>query len=154
MTSAETVVADGGGLRYNEGKPPMELIPPEALWSLAEVLALGAKKYARRNWERGMSWSTVYACLFRHLLKWFQGEDKDAESGLSHLDHVLWNAMALVVYERRRIGTDDRPVVQKSAQVPDVLPDRTAESPYLAINEARRLAELENSRSLDKGFPY
>jgi hypothetical protein len=107
-----TIPADGGGLRYNEGKPPLELIPPEMIWAVAEVLAYGAKKYAPRTFERGMSWSTVYACLFRHLLKWFQGEDRDAESGLSHLDHVLWNAMALVVYERRRIGTDDRPVVQ------------------------------------------
>lgn len=106
---SEPVVADGGGLRYNEGKPPLELVPPEVMWALAEVLAHGAKKYARRNWERGMSWASVYACLLRHLLKWFQGEEKDEESGLSHLDHVLWNAMALVVYERRGIGEDNRP---------------------------------------------
>ena len=117
---SEAVVPDGGGLRYNEGKPPMELIPPEALWAMAEVLGVGAKKYARRNWERGMSWGTVYACLFRHLLKWFQGQDRDEESGCSHLDHVLWNAMALVVYERRKIGTDDRPIQEpKPCQVID-----------------------------------
>ena len=108
----EIVKPDGGGLRYNEGKPPLELVPPEMVWAMAAVLDHGAKKYARRNWERGMSWSTVYACLMRHVLKWFQGEDKDAESGLPHLYHVLWNAAALVAYEARGIGEDDRPKIE------------------------------------------
>lgn len=83
------------------------------IWAVAGVLDHGQKKYAARNWEKSMPWATVYACMFRHMLKWFAGEDKDNESGLPHLWHVLANAAFLVTYEARRIGTDDRPRVEK-----------------------------------------
>ena len=110
-TSTPAQTADGGGLRFNNGKLPLELVPVEALESMAEVLRFGAKKYAPRNWERGMKRSICYACAMRHLTKWFRGEDKDEESGLSHLDHALTNLAMLVTYERRGIGADDRPSV-------------------------------------------
>ena len=108
------VVADGGGLRKNEGKPPLELVPPEAIWAIARVLRHGAEKYAARNWERGMNWTICYACAMRHLLKWMEGQPVDEESGLSHLDHALTNLAFLVAYERRQAGTDDRPVYVKT----------------------------------------
>lgn len=100
---------DGGGERKNTGKLPMELIPSSALIGLAEVLQEGAKKYAPRNWERGMKWSICYACILRHLLKWFMGEDKDPETGLSHLKHVLCNVAFLLEYETTFPDGDDRP---------------------------------------------
>lgn len=100
---------DGGGQRFNKDKLPMELVPPSALEAMARVLRYGANKYAERNWERGMDWSVPYACLLRHLTSWFQGEDKDTESGLSHLDHVLMNAAMLTHFERYYPQGDDRP---------------------------------------------
>lgn len=102
------VVADGGGLRYSTGKLPLALVPPEAELAIAAVLRHGAKKYAPRNWERGMAWSECIACLKRHLKKWEMGEHTDDESGLPHLWHLFTNAAFLVVYEARAIGTDDR----------------------------------------------
>ena len=99
---------DGGGLRHNTGKLPVDLVPPSAIFGMAKVLEAGAKKYEARNWERGMKWTTVYASLMRHLLKWMNGEDVDPESGCSHMEHVLCNAAFLVEYEKTCPHLDDR----------------------------------------------
>ena len=107
------VEADNGGLRYNEGKARVDLIPPDVLLALGKVYAYGTQKYADRNWERGMSYSTVYGCLLRHILKWAAGEELDAESGLPHIDMAAWNAIALSAYEKRKIGTDDRNILKQ-----------------------------------------
>ena len=97
------------GLRFNEGKVRFDLIPPELDHAYAEVATMGAKKYAPRNWEKGMDWMTMIASLKRHLNAWERGEDLDPESQLNHMKHVLWNAGSLVAYIERNIGTDDRP---------------------------------------------
>lgn len=96
------------GNKFDHDKPRHDLIPPEALTALGDVLGMGADKYGARNWEHGMAWGRPYAALLRHLLAWWGGEDRDPESGLSHLHHVLTNAAFLVAYEARGIGTDDR----------------------------------------------
>ena len=98
------------GLRYNEGKPRVDLLPPDALLALGEVYEVGAKKYAERNWEKGMSWQTVLGCLLRHTFKFMLGEDRDEESGLLHSQHIAWNALALLTYQLRNIGIDDRTI--------------------------------------------
>ena len=78
------------------------------MFQLARLFAFGTKKYAERNWEKGMPWSKVIAPLQRHLWKWMAGEDNDDETGLSHMIHVAWNAMVLVEYERLYKNLDDR----------------------------------------------
>ena len=103
------VKTDGGGLRFDTGKPPLELIPPEMLFAHAEVSAFGSTKYQVRNWERGMSYSKCFACALRHLFYWWMGEDRDKESGLHHLHHALWNVAALVTYLTTYPEGDDRP---------------------------------------------
>lgn len=105
------------GSRYNQGKLPVGLVPPEAIKGMAEVLDFGAQKYAPRNWEKGMSWTQTYESLMRHLLAWFQGEDRDPESGLLHLHHVLCNAAFLTTFNARGIGTDDRPKLVNPTKV-------------------------------------
>lgn len=91
----------------------MDLIPPEWEWELGRVLTAGAKKYAARNWERGMPWSKVMGPLRRHLNKWERGEMLDIgtpdEPGTKchHLAMVAWNALVLMSYEMRGAGTDD-----------------------------------------------
>lgn len=107
QASSDSKSSTGEGLRYNEGKLRWDLIPPE-LEEIVEIYTMGAKKYAPRNWEKGMSWMVCFASLMRHTWKWLRGEDLDEESGRPHMAHVAWNAIALVVYYRRQIGTDDR----------------------------------------------
>lgn len=96
------------GLRYNDGKTRFDLLEPWAIEKLTEVFTMGAKKYADDNWLKGMPWSSVGASLKRHLSEYEQGEDYDKESGLLHMQHVAWNAMALLSYYRHRPEYDDR----------------------------------------------
>ena len=86
------------GIRYNEGKLRYDLIHPQAEKGLVQVLAMGANKYAERNWELGMKWSKILASLKRHIAKIEAGEDFDEESGLLHADHVQANAHFLSAY--------------------------------------------------------
>lgn len=96
------------GVKFDSDKIQLELIPPEVIEALGQVLTFGAKKYAPRNWEKGMSWSRIMGSTMRHLWAWFKGEDKDPESGFPHLWHALTNVAFLVTYEARKAGTDDR----------------------------------------------
>jgi len=94
---------DGGKLRY-------DLLSPEALRGIADVLRYGAAKYEDRNWEAGIKWSRVYAALLRHLVDaWWAGEDFDEESGLHHLDHAACCLHFLQTYRHTRTDFDDRP---------------------------------------------
>ena len=97
-----------GATKQDGGKLRLDLVPPEAMTAMGRVLTFGAAKYAARNWEHGMSWGRIVAALLRHLFAWVGGEDKDPESGFSHLDHVICNAAFLVTYEARGVGEDDR----------------------------------------------
>jgi hypothetical protein len=104
-----------GGVKFDNGKTADELIPPEVEEAIATVLAFGAKKYAARNWEKGMAWSRPYAAARRHLRNWFarrdfgNGPGRDKDSGYSDLDHAATNIAFLIAYERRGVGEDDRP---------------------------------------------
>jgi hypothetical protein len=96
------------GRKDDQGKPPLSLISREFLEGLAQVLAFGAKKYAAHNWRGGMKWSRLADASMRHLLAWVDGEDKDPESGLSHLHHAAFGLMCLSTYQARGLGEDDR----------------------------------------------
>lgn len=102
------VAADNGGLRFNDGKPRFDLLPPEALIALADHYRRGAEKYADRNWERGMDWGKCFASMERHAWAWQGGEDLDPETGSHHMISVAWNAFALYTYAMREIGVDNR----------------------------------------------
>lgn len=100
----------GKGLRYDSGKVRLELVPPSLIWAVGRVLTEGAKKYADRNWELGMAYTKPYACLMRHMTKWFNREPNDHETNLSHLYHAAANIAMLIEYEEKNLEElDDRP---------------------------------------------
>lgn len=98
----------GGGLRFNEGKLRYDLLHPVAQDGIVRVLTKGAEKYAPRNWERGMKWSTVLASMKRHIAAIERGEDFDPETGELHIDHVQCNAHFLSAYYKIYPQGDDR----------------------------------------------
>jgi hypothetical protein len=104
----ELVPEPSGFVRADRGKPRLDLVPPEAIIGLADVLTFGADKYAPRNWELGGAWGRSYASAMRHLMAFWSGEDIDPETGLPHIDHALTNIVFLSTYQKRNIGTDDR----------------------------------------------
>ncbi len=101
--------APAEGVKHDQEKARMDLVPKEAMDALGTVLGYGSRKYGDRNWEKGMDWGRVYAALQRHLLAFWSGEDLDPESGLPHLSHVLANGAFLAAYQKRGIGKDTRP---------------------------------------------
>ena len=83
------------GLKYDDGKPRLDLVPPEAVMALGRVLTYGAEKYAPNSW-RGVEPERYVAALLRHLMAYQMGETHDPESEMPHTWHVLTNAAFLV----------------------------------------------------------
>lgn len=98
----------GSGTKYDTYKTRMDLLPVESLTEVAKVLAMGAGKYGDYNWARGIKYSRVLAAILRHLFSYISGEDKDPESGLSHLAHAACGLLFLLHYEKYRAEYDDR----------------------------------------------
>lgn len=96
------------GVKFDEGKPRFDLLPPDALNEVARVFTMGAAKYADRNWEKGMDWGRVYAATHRHMGAFWGGEQFDAESGLLHTAHATFGTLVLTAYQMRDIGIDSR----------------------------------------------
>lgn len=97
------------GRKNDQGKLRMELVPVTAIKAMARGFGYGADKYEAYNWCKGLSTSRLYAATMRHLTAWWEGEEMDPESGLSHLDHVLCCAAMLEGTVTGGLGEDDRP---------------------------------------------
>lgn len=101
-----------GGIKRDEGKLRLELVPPEAILALGAILTHGASKYEDRNWEKGMPLERIYGALQRHLQAWASGVEIDPESGFPHLEHALCNLAMMVTLRRRAfIGTGSGPAI-------------------------------------------
>ena len=110
QTPVETLMSPPKeGRKDDIGKTPWHLMPPDALNQIAQVLEFGANKYGDRNWEKGMHWSRPFSALMRRMWAWWRGENRDPETGLSHLAHAGCCILFLLSYEGRAHGTDDRP---------------------------------------------
>jgi len=99
----------GGGLRFNQGKLRFDLVEPRAHRDMVEILTMGANKYFDRNWENGLSWTSVLASLKRHLDAIESGEDYDKETGKLHIAHVACNVHFLNTFYYTFPQGDDRP---------------------------------------------
>lgn len=98
------------GAKDDEEKNRLELMPYDALWAVGKVYTFGARKYDDRNWEKGIKYSRIYGAMMRHCWAWWNREDNDPETGLSHMIHAAWNAITLVAYIIRGMDDwDDRP---------------------------------------------
>ena len=87
-----------GAQRDNaEGKGRFDLIPYSALFSWAQRLELGGKKYGFDNWKKGMPLKESYLCsAFRHL-----GQLLDADESEDHAGAILFNIGCFI--ETRRM---------------------------------------------------
>lgn len=95
-------------IKFDAGKPPMGLLSRTALEEVAKVMDFGAKKYAAHNWRNGFDWSRTLDAAARHLYAFIDGEDKDPESGLSHLAHAMCCLMFTLEFEKTHPELDDR----------------------------------------------
>ena len=98
----------GSALKFDQDKLPLHLLSTEALNQTAAVLKFGAQKYAEHNWRKGFAWSRPLSAAMRHITAFNNGEDKDPESGLSHLAHAACCIMFLLEFEKTHSELDDR----------------------------------------------
>lgn len=117
-----------GGLKYDGGKVPFELLPEDVLEEVARVLAFGARKYAPRNWEKGIAHSRTYGAARRHMVAFFQkGETLDPETRTHHYANAICELAFALAFELRHmraarvkdsqgneITLDDRPCVSSA----------------------------------------
>lgn len=90
-------------------KVPLHLWPTTATTLGAMALLDGALKYGRSNYRViGVRASIYYDAAMRHIMRWFEGEDCDRESGLPHLSHAL--ACLAIIVDAQAAGKlrDDR----------------------------------------------
>ena len=106
MTEVRTVSSTGG----EKGTKPerYDLIPVEALASVARLYGQGAKKYAEHNWRKGYEWSKSYAALQRHANEFWKGVDLDPETGEPHLAAVIFHALTMITFMDEHPDFDDR----------------------------------------------
>ena len=120
-----------------------DLIPVAPLEEVAKVYGKGAEKYAERNWEKGYEWSKSYASLHRHASAFWDGESLDEETAQHHLASVVFHALALMEFEFRGSGSDDRPVSGREWSVRDgIVRDESEELSYEAAHEEWKRAQL------------
>ena len=106
--SEEATLGKAEAARFDEGKNRFDLLPPWPLDQIAKVYTYGTIKYDDDNWWKGMPWKKIIGPMLRHIWKWLRGEKHDDESGLPHLAHAAWQCIALMEYERNKIGKDNR----------------------------------------------
>ena len=119
-----------------DGKLPYGLWPETATALGCLALLDGSLKYGRANWRAaGVQASTYYNAARRHLTAWFEGEEKDPDSGLDHLAHAL--ACLAIIVDSRAMGNlyDDRNVAGGYRALVDQL---TSEVNRVKANHAHR----------------
>ena len=106
--------------KFDNDKPRLDLIRPEFILGLGEVLAYGAEKYdepvgTTPNYLKGdgFNYSRILGSLERHIQQFKMGENIDPESGKHHLKHAAANLMFLLTYEESEKGIDDRIILEK-----------------------------------------
>jgi len=73
------------------GRGRYDLISPIALKALAIHMENGAKKYADRNWEKGLPLSRFLNSAIGHLRKYQEGRRSE-----DHLSASIYNSMAII----------------------------------------------------------
>lgn len=72
----------------------------------------GTAKYGRHNYRAiGVRGSVYYDATMRHLFSWWEGEDIDPDSGLSHVTKAICSLVVLRDAMMQGKFTDDRPPV-------------------------------------------
>ena len=91
----------GIGAKHDAGKLRWDLLPLELIEGIVETLTLGADEYGEKSWQTVPdAKDRYYAALMRHLREYQSGNKIDKKSGLSHIKHVMANAMFLYYFEK------------------------------------------------------
>lgn len=105
-TSKATNPKDAIGI----GKAPMSTVSAAVLAEVGVAMLEGASKYGRHNYRAaGVRSSVYYDATMRHLMAWWEGEDTDPDSGMSHITKAITSLVVLRDAMIQGMCTDDRP---------------------------------------------
>ena len=148
------------GVKNDEDKPDLTLIPYEVMAAMARGLMFGVQKYSRNNYTRGLSHTRLVASIQRHLAKWASGAtyDKDAEQRgwkLTHVD-LAASGMAMIhcnvgrhpELDDRGFSSDDcayvgTPEVTSPAPAPTPDPVKAIAEGYIIIRTLKASRDTE-----------
>lgn len=92
-------------------KVPLSCVPMPVMMEIGLALMEGGLKYGRHNWRSiGVRASVYFDATMRHLAAWWEGEDIDAESGLSHITKAISSLTVLRDAMLQDMVNDDRPI--------------------------------------------
>lgn len=99
----------GEAAHHDTGKVALQYVLAfKGLDDVARVGEFGAKKYGQFNYKAGSSYMRFLGSCVRHLAAFIRGENVDTESGISHLAHLIFDALMLLDWLDRGVGNDDR----------------------------------------------
>lgn len=91
-------------------KAPMSTVPGNVMAEVGVAMLEGATKYGRHNYRvAGVRSSVYYDAVMRHLIAWWEGEDIDPDSKLSHVTKAITSLVVLRDAMMQGMATDDRP---------------------------------------------
>lgn len=77
-----------------------DLLPLNLIEMIVKVFHFGAKKYGENRWQDlPDAYNRYKGAMLRHLVAHEKGDILDPESGLPHLAHMAWNALAILFVE-------------------------------------------------------
>ena len=86
-------------VKLDKDKPRLDLVPPDAIIAIGEIMTYGIKKYEEGNWKK-VELYRYRAALCRHLVEYLrEPQGLDEESGYPHLWHLICNAAFLCELE-------------------------------------------------------
>lgn len=85
-------------------------VPLTVLWEVGIGMMEGAMKYGRHNYRVSGVRASVYVdAAMGHIGQWWEGEDTDADSGLSHITKAICSLIVLRDAMIQDMLIDDRP---------------------------------------------
>lgn len=85
-------------------------VPLTIIWEIGCAMLEGARKYGRHNYRVAGVRASVYVdAAFGHIGQWWEGEDVDPDSGLSHITKAIASLVVLRDAMIQDMLEDDRP---------------------------------------------
>lgn len=123
-------------------KVPLSTVSAPVMAEVGLAMLEGARKYGRHNYRvAGVRGSVYYDAAQRHLMAWWEGQDIDPASGLSHITKAIATLVVLRDAMMNDKLVDDRPPAAanqnwvedfnlKAALIIEMYPD--AKAPFTA----------------------
>lgn len=93
-------------------KAPLSTVPMNVVAEMGVAMLEGAAKYGRHNYRGvGVRASVYFDATMRHLISWWECEDIDPDSGLSHITKAIVSLAVLRDAMLHDKWQDDRPPI-------------------------------------------